>query len=241
MTTEIIRHESTSKRRILLASTAISFGDLIVLLCGIGENNLHKGMIAVLELVFCTFYLFGKKKALLKLLVLLFVNALIAGVLMALPKENAALSCMTMGVVVLLFRYTRRSIKNKQLEEGYVYPTVLCYGAERKEFVGYLDSGNRLHKTGSRMPVLICGKGAIKDWMEDARTVHPENFIFVPFSTVGEEGVLYGVRVNCTIVLKNQSLPEQEVAVVESKRYVFKDREYNLLLQPEVLEYTAVE
>lgn len=209
-------------------------------LCGIlfiGNYRIFvRYLFAAGEILLAVLLAFGQEGLLPNGVSLFFVTVLFGGFFSLFARRNTGLFCLG---AFLLFFVTRRllsGIRQRKLEQGYTYEVSMRFMEEQRDGTAFLDTGNRLRLFGSSLPVIVARKGCLGDWIEKARDCCPQNYLCLPFHSVGGNGLFYGVKVECRVVSESGGLVfSGRAAVVGTDDKLFLGRKYDLLLQPEFL------
>lgn len=173
-------------------------------------------------------------------LVFLLLSFLLSGIVMALSLVNKSdfysdflVSYINISPLVLivssLISYiiinilTRYILKRR--ESNKIYKVSLKIADKNYILFGFCDSGNALTEPFSALPVCIIKQGIISDFdsIELKR--------IIPFSSIGGEGIMYGVKAE--IDIKNSEYNNIEVYIVETSGG-FNDMKYDIILNPKI-------
>ncbi|MGN1083759.1 MAG: sigma-E processing peptidase SpoIIGA, partial [Lachnospiraceae bacterium] len=190
----------------------------------------------LVELVPAAWLAFGKARALQNSIVLFFVTVGLSGVFHILPFRNIGFFCLVGSLVLPLLEAGFGALTAAKQTRETVFSATLCRNGERRELSALMDTGNRLRLYGSRLPVVVVEETYLADWIKDAERTESPKLVFLPYKGVGGTGLLHGVRLDCTLHRENGEAFGGEVAAVAAGHGLFSGCEYQMLLQPEVLQ-----
>lgn len=203
-----------------------------ILVKGVGITLLF----VFIELVIVVLIAFGRRKIIGNTLLLIGTTMFLSGFASAFPVRNAGLICMAGSILIPLVNAgVKELFHNKQTEES-LRQSEISNGREQRRLTALMDTGNRLRLYGTGIPVVLVDEKYVKEWVEEARIMTPQKYVILSYKGVGGRGLLQGVRVQCKIFGDNQKVLSGEVAAVAAEHRLFLGCEYQMLLQPEVLE-----
>lgn len=232
------------KRKLVLAAICVACLDTVSLVLfweiGDGESVLLNLITAGMGLLLGAWIAYGRQRLIKGSVLLLGVTALLAGFLQILPVKNTGLLCLVGALLLpVLTGGISRLFRVKQTQR-FLYEAKLCQGAEEKSLPAFLDTGNRLRLPGSRLPVVLVDRSYLTEWIKTAERTMPQRLVVLPYKGVGGKGFLYGVRLQCSLMLENGQQVSGEVAAVAAEHSLFQGCEYRMILQPEVLAMERV-
>ena len=98
----------------------------------------------------------------------------------------------------------------------------------------------RLRYFGSDLPVILVDEAYLNEWIKAAERDMPQKLIFIPYKGVGGKGLLRGVRLRLEVSLRDGERIHGEVAAVAAEHRLFRNCDYQIILQPEVLSMNCV-
>lgn len=103
---------------------------------------------------------------------------------------------------------------------------------------GFMDTGNSLRDPMKNWPVIIADQSLLKDELYMIQTQYPTAFCVIPYVSVGKEnGILYGIRVNCVNIGNTQGKSCTKNVVVALSQHGFANKgEYQVLLHNDLLD-----
>ena len=192
-------------------------------------------LVAALEFVIASRIAFGKQEVMLNSLLLFAVTALFYGLFQILPIQNVGLCCLLGTVLLPLINGLITAVfRSKQIQKE-LYEVTLYFKKTNQSLWAFMDTGNRLHLYGSRIPVVLVDENYLTEWMKDAKESMPQKLVFLPYKGVGGRGLLHGIRLQCEVVSENGQCIRGEVAAVAAEHKLFTGCRYQVILQPEVL------
>lgn len=103
-----------------------------------------------------------------------------------------------------------------------------------------MDTGNRLRYYGSTLPVVLVDEMYLDKWIKAAEYYMPQKLVFIPYKGVGGKGLLRGVKLRLEVIPPEGDAVCGEVAAVAAEHRLFRGCEYQIILQPEVLNMKCV-
>ena len=197
-------------------------------------------VIVIAELLLAARFAYGSYSCIRNGFRLLCVTALLAGVFQLLPLRNAGLLCLagTLFFPVLL-RGITTTFRAKQTGV-WLYEAKLCQNNEEKRLSAFMDTGNRLRYYGSTLPVVLVDEMYLDKWIKAAEYYMPQKLVFIPYKGVGGKGLLRGVKLRLEVIPPEGDAVCGEVAAVAAEHRLFRGCEYQIILQPEVLNMKCV-
>lgn len=149
---------------------------------------------------------------------------------------------------LMLFIFVKWFLKWKEqkAEENLIYPVRVRCRDFLKETIGFLDTGNTLCDPVSGKPVLLAERSFFflesdhcKEETEDcfARLIQemPQRYCLIPYSSVGGNGLLEGIRVEeVELQKKEDSQCYQEVIIALSDKKLSSSNQYQIILHREL-------
>ena len=202
--------------------------------------NIFLKIIICIIIILIAFSFSNLRSFIYELLVFLILNFLLAGIVLALsfikksdyytdflvsyinvsPITLIVSSLISYIIINILTRYI---LKRRQSEN--IYKVILSVSDKNYLLFGFCDSGNALTEPFSALPVCIVKQGIVKDF----DTIPLKRVI--PYSSVGGEGVLYGVKAE--IEIKNSDYKNIGVYIVQTSKG-FNDMKYDIILNPQI-------
>lgn len=238
------RNCKLKKGRVILAAFCVACldtGSMVLFFGrGDGESVLLNLITASMGLLLGVRIAFGRQKVIKGSVLLFAVTALLAGFLQILPVKNTGLLCLAGTLLFPVLTGGVSQLFRVKQTQRFLYEARLYQGTEEKSLPAFLDTGNRLRLPGSRMPVVLVDRSYLTEWIKTAERTMPQKLVFLPYKGVGGKGILYGVRLRCTLTLENGQQVSGEVAAVAAEHNLFQGCEYRMILQPEVLSMECV-
>lgn len=175
---------------------------------------------------------FGKKRILWNTTRLVLITAFLAGVLSLFPEKSTIFLCFFAVLTTIVGSFLMKKFIFEHQTNASIYAVSLCFLSKTRVLYGFLDSGNRLRLPGSSLPVLVADEKLFREWLALAHTFCPQKLCVLPFHGVGGKGLLKGIKMGAR--MENQQ-EYTEVAVVMAEHSLFRKKEYQMLLQTELL------
>lgn len=142
----------------------------------------------------------------------------------------AVISAVLTVIVRLLCRYRRE--EGKRL----VYKVRLQLFEQEISCCGLLDTGNCLYEPFGKRPVILLTDPSLQELLKRGLMNHPEKTRFVPYHSVGRDGILEGTELGeMRICLEEEEIDSGGVVAVCTD-FVPEKRDYQLILHPDLLE-----
>ena len=191
MGVSVILTRNTNIKRILLGSIV---GGLSIILLFINVNSLIIKIILGIIMTLTTFGYHNLKYTLNNLFYLYTLSFSVGGVMyLLMDNDYYNYLVLIIGFIIVLFLYIKQA-KNYQNSYVNYYKTKIIVKDREYLLTGYLDTGNKLYDVYKHRPVVITNK-KIKYNLED--------IIYVPFSSINNNGVLKCIKVD-KIIINNQ-------------------------------------
>lgn len=237
-------YKTKRKRRYLFLSAVVcTFADGVSLLLLYVDSVvaiIFGSVIVLTEFFLGAWIAYGKKNRVKNGIRLFLITALFSGVFQLLPIKRVGIFCLFgMLLLPLLVKEVVGLFRIKQIRQ-FMYTGVLRYHRQEQSLNAFLDTGNRLRMYGSFLPVVLVDETYLAEWMMEAQQNYPQNLVFVPYKGVGGKGILHGIRLHCCLYTEGNSVVKGEVAAVAAEHKLFHGCEYQMILQPEVLEMDCV-
>lgn len=200
---------------------------------------LRFGFVAA-ELFLAARIAYGKNKCIQNGLRLLCITALLAGIIQIIPIRNAGLLCLAGTILLPALQGGITNVFRTKQTGKWMYEAKLCQKNEEKCLSAFMDTGNRLRFYGSNLPVVLVDETYLNEWIKAAECDMPQKLVFLPYQGVGGKGLLRGVRLRLEVTLREGETVNGEVAAVAAEHRLFRGREYQMILQPEVLTMACV-
>ena len=233
------------KRLRFLFAAFIAGAHALTILFSLPPFLVAMGKVSVCLLI--VFTGFGKSKLrqyLAANLVYLFLNILIAGLVLALSLadsksfySNMAVSYIALSPLILIAALvlcyavmvilTKITFK-RRIGGGYYRVRVEVEG-EKVNLNAYCDSANHLTEPFSAYPVCVVKKGFFKAFEKK------EHQRVIPFSSLAGDGLLMGIKAKITIKENGKKFSSDKVYIAESDS-AFQDTPYDMLLNPKLFE-----
>lgn len=103
---------------------------------------------------------------------------------------------------------------------------------------GFLDTGNSLRDPLKNWPVIIADQNLLKDELCIIQSQYPTSLCIIPYVSVGKEnGILYGIRVNCVNISNSHDRICTKNVVVALSQHGFANKgDYKVLLHSDLLD-----
>lgn len=196
--------------------------------------------VAIVELFLGAWIAYGRKKFVQGGGLLFGITALFAGFFQIIPIRNVGLFCLMGAVLLPLLAGGIRLLFRTKQTQRWIYEAKLYQNGEEKVLFAFMDTGNRLRLPGSGMPVVLVDKTYLTEWINTAEQRVPQKLVFLPYKGVGGTGMLHGVRLQCALNTEDGKVLFGEVAAVAAEHRLFQNCEYQMILQPEILEMACV-
>ena len=207
MSVSVILTRNTKVKRIILGSIV---GGLSIILLFINVTNIVNLIFKIILGLLMVLVTFGYKdiKYTFNNLFYLYTLSFSVGGVMYLLMDNGYYNyiILIIGFIIVLFLYIKQI---KTYQDNYVnyYKTKIIIKDKEYLLTGYLDTGNKLYDTYKHRPVVIVNK-KIKYNIED--------IIYVPFSSVNNDGMLKCIKVD-KIIINNHVFKNYLVALSDKK------------------------
>jgi len=238
------QREKNRRKKMVMAALLCTAIDTILMVGTMNEGQCCGSMtvigIAAVELFLAAGIVFGLRNGLHNGLKLLGVTACMGGFLQMLPIRNAGLICLTGTILCPMLQRGIRTIFRGKQTGVWMYEAKLCQRNEEKNLSAFLDTGNRLRYFGSDLPVILVDEAYLNEWIKAAERDMPQKLIFIPYKGVGGKGLLRGVRLRLEVSLRDGERIHGEVAAVAAEHRLFRNCDYQIILQPEVLSMNCV-
>ena len=239
------RNGGYRKRRLIAAALLCTAIDttLMVVTISFGKTTWSIPLVigvVLTELFFASRIAYGKQRIIRHGLMLLFITALLAGLLQLLPIRNAGLFCLAGTLVLPLLLGGITTIFRTKQTGKWMYEAKLCQKNEKQIFSAFMDTGNRLRLYGSNLPVVLVDETYLNEWIKAAECDMPQKLVFLPYKGVGGRGLLRGVRLHLELTVRDGMSVNGEVAAVAAEHRLFSGCGYQMILQPEVLAMKCV-
>ncbi len=233
------RNRKAYGKRMLAGALMGAVADAVILigLYRIFVNSMGIALLFVLtELVLVVLIAFGRRKLIGNTLLLMGATMFLSGFASAFPVQNIGLFCMAGSILLPLVNAGVKELFHNKQTEVSLRQSEISNGREQRRLTALMDTGNRLRLYGTGIPVVLVDEEYVKEWVEEAKITAPQKYVVLPYKGVGGRGLLQGVRVQCKIFGDDQKVLSGEVAAVAAEHRLFSGCEYQMLLQPEVLE-----
>ena len=205
----------------------------------------------VLKIVMCAalvFAAYGKMNVrlfMMHALLFLLINVVIGGVVLLLSLKDSrnfysdlSVSYINVSPLTIIIALgisfvavtliNRLALKRRHKNE--IYKVSLTVAQKTYTLIGFCDTGNGLTEPFSGLPVCVVKKGVIAELeTEPLKRV-------IPFSSVGGNGMLYGVKATVYIEYAHKQM-NANTYIAESTES-FSDMQYDIILNPQIFKQT---
>ena len=192
------------------------------------------------ELFLAVIIAYGKRNGIHNGVRLLCITALMAGVFQMIPVRNVGLFCLAGTILLPVMHHGITMIFRGKQTGTWIYEAKLCQRNEEKSLSAFMDTGNRLRFFGSNLPVVLVDEAHLNEWIKAAEYDMPQKLVYIPYKGVGGKGLLRGVRLLLEVSLTEGESVHGEVAAVAAEHRLFRGCDYQMILQPEVLNMKCV-
>lgn len=232
------RYAKRKKRSLVIAAFfGAGLDAAVVLVYGVGARAplLFSG-IALAELILVARIAYGRQRILQNSALLFVVSALLAGFFQIVPVRNVGVFCLIGSSLFPALKAGVETLFRVKQTQSAMLEVWIYQDKREKRISALMDTGNRLRLYGSQIPVVLVDEECLLEWIKEAETNAPQRLVFVPYKGVGGKGMLRGVRLQCRLNVTHGDCIEGEVAAVAAEHRLFDGCEYQMILQPEVLE-----
>lgn len=181
---------------------------------------------------------FGKKGLRQKIPAFLGNSILLGGILTAFPfgKGVLVMAAVALMAVVGIRRFWGRFFYVQKIKQ-HLCNVLLEFRGIEKEAVGLLDTGNQLKDPLSKHPVIVVAENLMQEYIETAELFAPECLVWIPYTSVGGNGLIQGVRLTkAVLITAEKEYVHRNVIAACGRKDLFCQKPYQMILHTELLQ-----